>query len=122
MLKRALLAGICLFLTCQTAGVLQAAEPKLSKQQQIADLDSQIEELEKAKIGLEGKAIKLENQGQRLQFQEGYLQDAKRAFRAAAEFRENAKQIQQQIDDLQVKREALAGAKKPPLSKNSQSQ
>ncbi len=61
---------------------------------QIKVLDSQIKELEDVKIGLEGRAVKLENKGQRLQFQEGFLQEAKRTFNAVDKLRENAKQVQ----------------------------
>ncbi len=93
------------------------AEEKLSRQEKIEELTKQIDELEKAKTGIEGKALKLENQGQRLQFQEGYLQEAKRALNAAAQFRENAKILQKKINKLKAQREALGG---PPVKDGSE--
>lgn len=106
MLKKAFL--VFLLASLSFLSPLQA-EKRLSKKQQVEELDRHIEELKKAKIGLEGKAVKLENQGQRLQFVEGYLQEAKRALNAAAEFRHNAELMQSEIDILEARREELAG-------------
>ena len=115
MFKKAFLASFSLFLVFGFLTPLQA-EKKLSKAQRVEEIDQQIKELKQAKIGLEGKAVKLENQGQRLQFQEGYLQEAKRALNAAAEFRKNAGEMQRGIDILEAKREELVG---PRPTKNT---
>ena len=119
MFKKAFLA--CLFLSLGFLIPLQAEE-KLSKKQQVEEIDRHIKELEDAKIGLEGKAVKLENQGQRLQFVEGYLQEAKRALNAAAEFRQNAAHVQDEIDILEAKREELVGPRKTPKTSSTSDQ
>jgi DNA repair exonuclease SbcCD ATPase subunit len=91
-------------------------ESRAEKQKQIEEIDSNIAELKKVKIGLEGRATRLENMGQQLQFDQGLLQDAKRHFEAAAKMRENAAIIQQKIDALEMKKAALLKSIKPVFS------
>ena len=60
-------------------------------------IDKEIEYLEDIKVGLEGRATKYENKAQYLQFNDKYLQEAKRYWKLAELNRKTAKEIDAQI-------------------------
>jgi glutaredoxin 2 len=76
-------------------------------QKEIKEVNQQIEELRRMKIGYEGKATQLENKAQTLQFMQGQLQDSKRLWNAAESNRQIAKKIQNDIDTLEAKKKAI---------------
>lgn len=70
----------------------------------IKDIDSinkKIAELEEMKKGYEAAAIKHSNQADRLQFIDGQLQLAKKHWKLADSYKEIAKKIQDEINDLE---------------------
>lgn len=75
--------------------------------EEIADIDSQIEELERVKRGYEAKAIRHEDQAERLQFRGGLMLEVRRHWELAAENREMAQRVQEEIDALKKRRMML---------------
>lgn len=78
----------------------------------IEDIDKKINELQDMKRGYESKAIRQDNQAQRLQFIEGELQNAKRNWKLAEDNRKIALRIQKEIDELKVQRMQLQKKKR----------
>lgn len=89
-----------------SSGDLYSALSKKT-QMEIEDLNAQIEELEETKRGYEAKAIRHEEQAERLQFEERWFLEAKRHFELAEENREMAKRVQWEIDQLKKRRMLL---------------
>ncbi len=83
-----------------------------SWKQEIINIDKQIEDLEKMKMGYEAKAIQHANEADRLQFIEGELETAKKHWQIAEANRDVAKKIQSQIDELKAKKQAILDAHK----------
>ncbi|MEI6242694.1 MAG: hypothetical protein WCP39_04735 [Chlamydiota bacterium] len=73
----------------------------------IEQTDQQIQELQNMKIGYEGKATRLENQAQRLQFMNKELSTSQKLWRLAESNREAAQKIQEEIDKLHAERSRL---------------
>jgi hypothetical protein len=78
-----------------------------SYQKEIDEIDIKIEKLEKLKKRYESEAVKHKNIAQRLQFQNGELQTAKKHWKLAEENNKIAVRIQQEIDDLKIKKEKI---------------
>jgi hypothetical protein len=76
-------------------------------QQEVEDLDAQIEELEGIKRGYESKAIRHEDQAERLQFEHNTYLEMKRHLELADENWEMAARVQVEIDRLKERRMLL---------------
>lgn len=74
---------------------------------EVAKIDRQIEELEQMKRGYEARALRHENQAERLQFDDKAVLETRRHIQIAQENRDKADLIQKEIDTLKVKRENL---------------
>jgi len=61
----------------------QASPP--SQQEQIQTIDAQIQELEEMKRGYEARAIRAEDQANRLQFEDHFVLETRRYFQIAEE-------------------------------------
>ncbi len=81
-----------------------AYQMETEKQENVADIDNQILELERMKRGYEAKALRHEDQAERLQFDHDTWLEAKRHMQLADENREMAKRIQAEIDRLKARR------------------
>lgn len=73
-------------------------------QMELNDLDAQIEELEQIKLGYESKAIRHEDQAERLQFEHNTYLEMKRHQELADENWEMAARVQVEIDRLKERR------------------
>ena len=73
-------------------------------EQQVADIDDQIQELEAMKRGYISKALRHEDQAERMQFEDRTWLEARRHWQLAEENREMAAKIQVEIDRLKVRR------------------
>jgi hypothetical protein len=73
----------------------------------IEDLDMQIKYLEDLKLGLEGRAIRYENQAQRLQFDKDQLLEAKRFWNMADQNRKAAAELEQKIQEKKKERQQV---------------
>ncbi len=91
------------FFFCLYALDLSAALPKKA-QLEIQDIDNQIQELEGIKRGYESKAIRHEDQAERLQFENDNFLEAKRHMELADENWEMAARIQLEINVLKKRR------------------
>lgn len=76
-------------------------------QYQIEQIDAQIKELKDMKRGYEARAIRAENQADRLQFEEHFVLETRRYYRIADENRAKAAKIQEEIDRLETERSEL---------------
>ncbi len=81
-----------------------------SWKQEVMQIDQQIKDLEELKRGYEAKALRLENQAERLQFKNSEYIIAKRYWELADENRQIAKRIQNDIDTLKEKKQELINA------------
>lgn len=73
----------------------------------IDELNKEIEYLEDLKQGIEGRAVKYENQAQRLQFYADQLVEAKRYWEMAKQSREAAKELDKKIAEKKKERDNL---------------
>lgn len=78
-----------------------------SWQQEVKSIDKRIETLKDIKMGYESKVLYHESVGERLQFVDGELLSAKRHFKIADIYREKAKDVQNEIDQLHMQKEKL---------------
>jgi len=101
-MKRLLAIGIWIIAFCGTGAY----------QDQIDQIDAQIKELKEMKRGYEARAIRAENQADRLQFEDHFVLETRRYYRIADENRAKADKIQEEIDRLEA-------AKSELLKKNS---
>jgi hypothetical protein len=76
-------------------------------QAQIDQLDQEIKELKEMKRGFEARAIRAENQADRLQFEDHYYLETRRFYQIADMNREKAARIQEEIDRLETQRAAI---------------
>jgi hypothetical protein len=74
---------------------------------QVAEIDRQLGELEAMKKGFEARALRHEDQAQRLQFEDRALLETRRHYELADENRAKAEKVQQEIDRLQVEKRKL---------------
>ena len=76
-------------------------------QVQVAEIDRQLKELEGMKRGFEARALRHEDQAQRLQFEDRALLETRRHNELADENRAKAEKVQQEIDRLQAEKQKL---------------
>lgn len=95
--------AICLVLGWMSGAVSQ-------KQAEVEQIDSRIEELKEVKRGFEGKAIRAENQAERMQFEDQFILETRQYFKAAEENRRKAQLVQEEIDRLEKKKAELLGS------------
>ena len=89
-------------------GMSAYAAPQLTEQQkQVQQIDQQILELEDMKRGFEARALRHEDQADRLQFDDKTYLEMRRHNQLAAENRAKAEAVQEQITRLQAEREKL---------------
>jgi len=79
----------------------------LASNADIVEIDAKIQELTEMKRGYEARALRHENQAERLQFEDKAFLEARRHIELAQENRQKAAVIQEQIDQLQEKKETL---------------
>lgn len=77
------------------------------KNPQIHQIDLQIQELEQMKLGYESRAIRHDNQAERLQFENQAYLEARRHIQLANENRAKAAAVQKEIDRLKTQRQQL---------------
>lgn len=82
------------------------------KEMQIQQIDQQIQELEDMKRGYEAKALRHEDQADRLQFNDQTYLETRRHIQLADENRAKAAAVQKEIDRLQTERAKLSGSSK----------
>lgn len=74
---------------------------------QITEIDKQIKELEAMKRGFEARALRHDDQAQRLQFEDRAVLETRRHNELAEENRSKAQRVQQEIDRLQAEKRKL---------------
>ncbi len=74
------------------------------KDQQVQKIDQQIEELQEMRRGFEARALRHEDQADRLQFDDQTYLEMRRHNQLAAENRAKAAAVQKEIERLQQKR------------------
>jgi hypothetical protein len=77
------------------------------KEAQIHQIDAQIEELQDMKLGFEARALRHEDQADRLQFNDETYLETRRHIQLAEENRAKAAAVQKEIDRLQAEKEKL---------------
>ncbi len=82
--------------------VIVAADAGWKKE--VSEIDKEIDKLENQRNLYLAKATRLQNQGDRLQFENNNLIDARRAWQQAQIHREIATRIQEEIDQLKDRR------------------
>jgi hypothetical protein len=75
--------------------------------QDLLEIDAKIKELTEMKRGYEAKALRHENQAERLQFEDRALLETRRHLQLADENRQKAARIQEEIDKLKAQREII---------------
>ncbi len=78
-----------------------------SQSAQLAQIDARLEELKEMKRGYEARALRHENQAERLQFDDQAYLETRRHLELADENREKAARIQEEIERLEAKRATL---------------
>ena len=74
---------------------------------EIAEIDKEIDKLQNQRNLYLAKATRLQNQGDRLQFENNNLIDARRAWQQAQIHREIATRIQEEIDQLEARKQKI---------------
>ncbi len=111
--------GFSLALTALSGANKGASSTTLSEEMKwddVGKIDQRIGELRQMKRGYESKAIYHDNQAQRLQFDQGQLSLAQRHMKLADANRDVAKKIQEEIDQLQKRKQALLQQRSAPQS------
>ncbi len=75
--------------------------------EQVMDIDRQLIELQDMKRGFEARALRHEDQAQRLQFEDRAVLETRRHLDLADENRAKAAKVQEEIDRLQIERRKL---------------
>lgn len=86
-------------------------EPTGGNQAKVKQIDSQIEELKEMKRGYESRAIRAENQADRLQFEQQFTLETRRFYELAEENRVKAQKVQDEIDKLEAEKARLLKGK-----------
>jgi len=79
----------------------------LSPQEEIAQIDKQIESLQDLQDSLRSSAQRNANNAMRWQFQKENYMDARRAWDQVASDKQKIQELQDQIDDLEVRKRKL---------------
>ena len=111
-MKWLFLVGLCLM---TWGGQVVASQDQVN---QIEQLDAQIKELKEMKRGYESRAIRAEDQADRLQFEDHFYLETRRYYRIADENRAKAAKIQEEIDRLEAQKAELL--KKNPIKESKQ--
>jgi hypothetical protein len=91
---------------------------------EVSDIEQEIEKLKNQRNLYLAKAVRLQNQGDRLQFEQNNLIDARRAWQQAQIHREIATRIQEEIDALEKRKTQILethGMKSEPKKESSNS-
>lgn len=107
MLKKMLIPLFCAFSLFSAPPVLTA-----QRETQVRSIDQQIQELQDKKMGFEARAIRHENQADRLQFNDETYLETRRHIQLAEENRAKAAAIQQEIDRLQNEKDKIINTKR----------
>jgi FtsZ-binding cell division protein ZapB len=83
-----------------------------SQSEKIRRIDAKIEELKEKKRGFEGRAMRAENQADRLQFEDQLLLESRRYYLIAEENRLKAQRVQEEIDRLEARKARILGEKR----------
>ena len=86
-------------------GSLATLSPQ--KEVQIQQLDQQIQELEDMKLGFDARALRHEEQADRLQFNDETYLETRRHIQLAEENRAKASALQKEIDRLQAEKDKI---------------
>ena len=78
-----------------------------SRQTRLQQIDAEIAQLKDMKVGFEGKALRAEDQANRLQFEDNYGIETRKYYKIAAQNREKAAKVQEEIDKLEAEKERL---------------
>lgn len=105
-ISKCFLVTMAFFLLLSGIWTLCAA-PSPQTTVQVQEIDEQITQLNDMKRGYDGRALRHEDLGQNLQFEQRNYLEARRHFELAEENREKARETQKQIDFLKMKRERL---------------
>ena len=85
--------------------IVVAAQPGWKNE--VAEIEKEIDKLQNQRNLYLAKATRLQNQGDRLQFENNNLIDARRAWQQAQIHREIATRIQEEIDQLENKKQKI---------------
>ncbi len=104
--------AICLALSLLTSSplLLWTAQAKSEKMAEINSIDERIWQLKEMKRGFEGKAIRAENQAERMQFEDRFILETRQYFKIAEENRQKAQLVQDEIDRLEKRKAELLGS------------
>lgn len=99
------------FVFCLIFGSIGPLAPVLAMQTaEIERIDARIEELKEMKRGFEGKALRAEDQAERMQFEDRFSLETRQYFKIAEENRRKARLVQDEIDRLERKKAELLGS------------
>lgn len=104
-LRKTFFMTLFLFFFVWGASSLMALSSKNAEE--IARIDSQIEELQRMKRGFESRALRHDSQAEYLQFDDQAYLETRRHWQLAEENRIKAAKVQEEIDKLQVRRQQL---------------
>ncbi len=104
-LKKMFIQTCSLFLLLWSVFAYTAENPRVHQ------IDKQIEELEEMKRGYESRALRHEDQAERLQFDDKTYLETRRHNQLAAENRAKAAAVQKEIDRLQAEKQKLLQGK-----------
>lgn len=88
-------------------GNLDFVEGNQKKDEQVADIDLELKELEDMKRGFEARALRHENYAEYMQFEQQMVLETRRHLQIAQENRDKAAKVQERIDLLKKKRQQL---------------
>jgi hypothetical protein len=105
-MKRLFLVGLCFF---ALSGSWSSDDQKSLDQ-----IEKDLQELKDMKLGYEARAIRAEDQADRLQFEDNFVLETRRYYKIAEANRENAARVQEEIDRLEIRKDELL-KRKPKL-------
>ena len=82
----------------------------VERRAEIDGIDAEIEELKEKKRGFEGRALRAEDQAERMQFEDRYRLETRQYFKIAEENRRKAEMTQNEIDRLEKRKAELLGS------------
>ena len=100
-----LMALFCLLSACPSCP--SSSQKMTTRQIRIQQINAEIEELKEMKRGFEGRALRAEDQAERMQFEDLYGIETRQYYRLAEEYREKASKVQEQIDKLEAEKARL---------------
>ena len=86
---------------------LFALNLSIEQKQEVAEIDQQIDELEKMKRGFESRALWHEQSAEWMQFEDRGQLETRRHLQLAEENRMKAKAVQEKIDELKKERQEI---------------